>query len=326
MYNLKKIVLVVTPLLLSGCFVQPAVSSSSSESSTSNQGQTTTNTNIPSSGTGISSTSFSSSSTSEEITDNSKIDYITLSDREMEVKVGKTTPTVIVTFHSSYNENEYSHDVTWSIKDQDIASVDQYGRVTGKKNGKTVLTCTTVEGNRQAYVTIYVYDDAHPIVKKWLKIQNNSDLELGSQLIIACHQETKAAGENDTGMYLHPENITLSSDLNEITSVGSGGRFILGDDHRGRSGYTLQIPEREDGSYLATTSTGKVSFYKTTNSSATLWDIKFDNEMNCWDIRSATTVDGWMMYNKTEGKFTTYESNEIEHAMYVVSLYKLSRV
>ena len=308
MKSLKNLILLVAPLL-SGCIVP-------------NQNPTeSTNTNTTSSPSEASLTSTS------EYIDTSKIDSISLSEHNIEIKVGKRSNTPIVNFTYNVPESEITIDdkqVSWEIKDKSIASVDEYGRVTGIAYGKTLLTCTSLEGNRKAYATIYVYDDSHPISKKWKKITNTNDLEIGSELIIADPQTNKAATEDDTGMYLHSCNVSFNSSGTELINFEGAAQFVLGDDYRGRNGYTLEAFDRDDGSYLATTHTEKISFYDTPKVSAVLWDIFYDLTENCWDIRSATDVDGWLMYNVLADRFTTYTSNEQTGKMHVVSLYKLS--
>ena len=308
MKSLKNLILLVAPLL-SGCIVP-------------NQNPTeSTNTNTTSSPSEASLTSTS------EYIDTSKIDSISLSEHNIEIKVGKRSNTPIVNFTYNVPESEITIDdkqVSWEIKDKSIASVDEYGRVTGIAYGKTLLTCTSLEGNRKAYATIYVYDDSHPISKKWKKITNTNDLEIGSELIIADPQTNKAATEDDTGMYLHSCNVSFNSSGTELINFEGAAQFVLGDDYRGRNGYTLEAFDRDDGSYLATTHTEKISFYDTPKVNAVLWDIFYDLTENCWDIRSATNVDGWLMYNVLADRFTTYTSNEQTGKMHVVSLYKLS--
>ena len=315
MKSTKYLLLLVAPLL-SGCIGSNQNQTEQSNTSTSQKEPSTTTQTSQSSQT----------STSGEI-DTSKIDSISLSDHNIEIKAGKRSDAPLVYFKYNVPESEITDkdkEVSWEISDKSLASVDEYGRVTGISYGKTILTCTSKEGKRRAYATVYVYDNDHPISKKWKKISDTSDLEIGSELIIADPQTNKAANENDTGMYLHSCDVTSSSDGSELINFGDAARFVLGEDYRGRNGYTLEAYGRKDGSYLATTHTEKISFYDTPKVSAVLWDIFYDKTENCWDIRSATIVDGWLMYNVLADRFTTYTSNEQTGKMHVVSLYKLS--
>lgn len=258
--------------------------------------------------------------------DTSKIDSISLSVREIEVEVGKRSATPIVNYVFNIPEEEVTLElktVTWKISDTDIASVDEYGRVTGKASGKTTLTCTSVEGKKKAYATVFVYPSGGSITKRWIKLSSNVALYPGDQLLFACPERNRLATTDATGMFLHSTSATFEG--LEVSNIGSAAQFILGEDYKGRGGYTLEVPEREDGTYLAATNTGKVSFYDTAKSSATLWDIEYDTSQSCWDIRSHTNVDGWFMYNASQDKFTTYQSN-VQVDMFTVTLYRLTRV
>ena len=311
------LLILTTPLLIASC----SSSTNNGSSNTLSSSQNDTNTSI------TSQTTNSNTSTSEYI-DNSKIASIKLNVNEVDVKVGSKTYQLTVTYSYNVPDSEIetvNKDVNWSSSDSSIASVDQYGRVTAKAVGSAVITCTTVEGSKKAFATIYTYDDDHPITKKWMKITSDDDLTLGGQYIFACPQEGVAAGTDDTGMYLHSESVNYSTDKNEILSVGLAARFILGNDDK-REGYTLEVPEREDGTYLGATNTKKVSFFTKVNTIQVLWGIYYDTEQSCWDIRPTSNVDGWFMYDKNKDGFSIYQSNEIDHAMYVVSLYKLVSV
>ena len=88
--------------------------------------------------------------------------------------------------------------------------------------------------------------------------------------------------------------------------------------------HNLEVPEREDGKYLACTNEKKVSFFDTPKATSNLWEISYNNEQSCWDMRSATTIDGWMMYNRDLDRFAPYQSNETEF-MVVMTLYRLTR-
>ena len=308
MKNLVKLLLLTSSIILGSCL--PSNKDSSSQSSGGDSSS-------PDSSSGSTTqTSDTSSSTSEEEQDNSRLEAIYLNKREFEVQETKRYDDLIVSKYVwNIPESEVTpelKDVTWSISDTNIATVDQYGRVTGKSSGKTTVICTSVEGSRKAYATVFVYPSGGSVTKKWKKISSNNDLSVGDQLIFACPEKGMVATEECTGMYLHSASATFSSDKTEITNTSSAAKFVYGDDYKGRGGYTFEIPEREDGTYLATTNQGKVSFY--------------DTAVGAWDIRShSPNVDGWFMYNVDTGGFTTYTSNPTQF-MFYISIYKLTRV
>ncbi len=317
MKKISKLLILLIPTLLTGCLPT--------------KNKTTDSTNTSTNSSSISpSTSDTTGDSDEPIIpvdpeeeDTSKIDSISLNIKELEIQVGKRSDSVIVKYVFNIPESEVTlelKEVRWQISDTNIATVDDYGRVTGNASGTTTLTCTSVEGNKKAYAKIIVYPNGASIVKKWVKVTGNV-LSVGDELLFACPEKQKLATTNDTNMYLHSVNASFEG--LEVSNIGDAAQFILGEDYKNRGGYTLEVPEREDGTYLATTNTGKVSFYDTAKSSAALWDINFDTAQNCWDIRSHTTVDGWFMYNSKEDKFTTYQSN-VQIDMFTVSIYRLT--
>ena len=320
MKNCKIITLLLVFFCLSGCL--PSSKKTTTSDNPSGGSNPSTNTDMITDEDN--STDTDTMDPDEE--DTSKIDSISLNVREIEVEVGKRSATPLVNYVFNIPEEEVTLElktVTWKISDTNIATVDEYGRVTGKASGKTTLTCTSVEGKKKAYATVFVYPSGGSVTKRWIKLSSNVALYPGDQLLFACPERQKLATTETTGMYLHSTSATFEG--LEVSNIANAAQFILGEDYKGRGGYTLEVPEREDGTYLATTNTGKVSFYDTAKASATLWDIEYDTAQSCWDIRSHTNVDGWFMYNANQDKFTTYQSN-VQVDMFTVTLYRLTRV
>ena len=334
MNKYSKLLLLILPLALASCFQtngsgkkatsKPVDSSSEINSGVSGDTQTTTGTTTSDSSASVSSTSGgtntsqTSSSTSEDIGGDSNIVSISLDKRESDVLLGHRNDSLIVTFHLQDPSASYDNSVNWSSSNSSIASVDQYGRVTGNALGQTVVTATTVEGGRKASCVIYVLSEAQPYTIEWQKVTHQNQLAVGDILVIGCPQAGKTATSESTGMYLHSVNSTFSSDGSKITSLNaSAEQFVL---DGATDNWTL---ENEDGYYLATTHTGKVTFiYKTGN---VRWEIDYDNEWNCCDMRSSSNIDGWFMYNQSADKFTTYESSE-QVDMFVITLYKQVKI
>lgn len=266
-------------------------------------------TNVPS--TSIPTSSDISSSTSEE--DDSKVESIRLSDHELTIFVGKRSDSITVNYTPEDLELEYK-EVIWESLDENIATVDQYGRVTGVKKGKTVVVCTTIEGARKDRCIIYVVDSDSVITKKWYRVSDPNELNPGDIVVIGSPEGGVTATAEHTGMYLHSAVSTFSSSGDEITSLNpASDTYMLNHDEEG---WTL---EGEEGKYLATTHTGKVTYiYKTGNIH---WDILKVDGFKCIEISSTSTIEGWFMYNQKADKFTTYTSNA-QIDMFVISLYR----
>ena len=334
----SKLLLTIIPLALASCVQTPSghkstkansssdnisdssitntLTSDSGETGTSQSGSITSGSQTTN--TSSSTSQSTSSSTSETPVDDSNILSISLDKREMDVLLGHRNGSLIVNYVLKDPSASYDNSVTWSSSNESIASVDQYGRVTGNALGQTVVTATTVEGGRKASCVVYVLSESKPYTIEWHKVTHQSQLAVGDLLVIACPQAGKVATSESTGMYLHSTSATFSGDKSQITSLSDDAEQFVLDGSTGN--WTL---ENEDGYYLATTHTGKVTFiYKTGN---VRWEIDYDNEWSCCDMRSSSNIDGWFMYNQSADKFTTYESSE-QVDMFVISLYKQVKI
>lgn len=312
MKRITKSLLILLPLILGSCLPNKDKTSSSITS-------TSTSTDVPSSSeqTGQSDTDTSEDDPDEPEIDKSKFEKITLSDHEVDLKVGKSL-SLFVNYFPKEGEviSDEDKEVSWTTSASSIASVSQYGVVKALNNGKALITCTTKDGYRRATCIVYVYTNESEITKEWQKVTSEESLEAGDLIVIACPQENKTATKENTGMYLHSTSSTFSSSGDKITTLGSESEQFVLDGNK--DNWTF---ENADGDYLATTHVGKVTFiHKTGNIH---WQIDYSN--GYCDLRSSSSIDGWFMYNAQHDKFTTYESNE-QFDMFVVTLYKQVRI
>ena len=334
MKNTIALSLLASTLLIGGCKPSPKkkTASSSTESVTSKENPSSQITSIISSGvaptSAVPSTSSTptSSSTSSVTPTSEIIEGVFIRDASIEAKVGVKTepPLVDVYYTEGHSSEEFDNPLTWDTSDHSIATSDQYGRVTATSKGIVTLTCTSVVDNKSASVKVYCYNSESDFEKSWKRMEPSDTLTPGDQLIIACPQENKAATDDCSGMKLHSCDVTFNTDKSVMTNPGEAAQFVLGTDYKGRDGYNLEVPEREDGTYLACTNEKKVSFFDTPKATSNLWEIEYNNDQSCWDMRSATTIDGWMMYNKNLAQFAPYQSSETEF-MKVITLYRLTR-
>lgn len=326
--------LLASTLLIGGCkpSSKKKTTSSSTESVTSKESPSSQPTSIISSGiaptsAATSTSSIPTSSSTSSVTPTSEIFegvFIRMASIEAKVGVRTQTPLVDVYYTEGHSSEEFDNPLTWDTDNHSIATSDQYGRVTASSKGIVTLTCTSVVDNKSASVKVYCYNSETDFEKSWKRMEPSDTLTPGDQLIIACPQENKAATDDCSGMKLHSCDVTFNTDKSVMTNPNDAAQFVLGTDYKGRDGYNLEVPEREDGTYLACTNEKKVSFFDTPKATSNLWEIEYNNEQSCWDMRSATTIDGWMMYNKNIEQFAPYQSNETEF-MIVITLYRLTR-
>ena len=262
----------------------------------------------------------------DDLDNDAPIYYMTFNDPYVTAKVGirnDDPPIPEILYNEGYSIDNVDATFTWTIKDPSIAEVDQYGRVTGKSKGKTLLTLSVDISNAKAHIPVYIINSDADIETKWKKMGSTDQIEEKDSIIIACPQEGKAATDVLDNMKLVGCDVTFNSDKSEITYPGSAAQFYVYSDDRSNNGYIFEVPGRENGSFLATTHEKKVSFFDTPKKGNTVWSCDYDNDQNCWDMRPAgTNVDGWFMYNRGINGFANYGSNETAN-MIVVSLYKL---
>lgn len=95
------------------------------------------------------------------------VENISLPEKET-LKLGNTlilTPNITP-------ENTTNKNVTWSSSDEEVATVDNFGKITSLKPGTTIITVTTEDGNKKATCIITVIED----------IKNNNDLNTNNNL------------------------------------------------------------------------------------------------------------------------------------------------
>ncbi len=235
----------------------------------------------------------------------------------------KQSAAVEIEFADGYDWNSAEDEIEWSTSNSGIATVTQHGVVTGVSKGQVTLTAKLKVSKHKCSTTIFVIENESDITKTWKKLGSTDVINDKDTIIIACSQESKAATEVDTGHELHSVDVTLSADKNTMTDVTGAAQFYVYRDYKGRDGYNFEVLNSDRSKFLGCTNTDNVSYFDTAKTTSTLWSLSYDFDNNCWDMRSATNVDGWMMYNKSTQRFANYQSNETAY-MFVVSLYRLT--
>lgn len=322
---MKKIIPILSlflPALLSGCMNNQ---SGSKKRGTSSNEVSSTSKDSSKGGCSLSSGQITStsggssfvptSSSSEEIPpEDCPIISISLNVRELDVVKGERSNSITVNYNLvDPSDTSVNKDVVWTSSNENIATIDQYGRVTGVSLGQTVISATTVLGYRKASCAIYVVSSSGAYTIEYQKVTSEESLAPGDILIMGCYQEGKVATKENTGMYLHSVSSTFNSDGSKITNLSSQAeKFILDGSNEN---WTL---ENEDGYYLATTNTSKVTFiYKTGNIH---WDIYY-RDGYCL-MESSSNVVGLFMYNVQADRFTTYDVDSETTNLYAINLYK----
>ena len=207
----------------------------------------------------------------------------------------------------------------WTIENEEIATIDQYGRVTGVKAGRTVATCTTVLDNRHASCSVRVVNSLSDIQRRYNKVTDYTSLTSGDLVVIAHADSNKTAGNDSSGMTLNSIDTTFSNDKSYISNLGAGtATFLLEEkaieEYPDTRFFSL---ENEYGQYLAAKNEKKVTFV---NNKGNIY-FAFTEDDGLY-MESSSNVPGWMMYNQKYDWFTLYESNP-QVDLFLIDLYRL---
>lgn len=83
------------------------------------------------------------------------VEEIVINQNKMSVDIGESKQAPV----SLKPENAYLDTLNWTIKDTTVATVNESGKVTGKKQGQTKLTVSTADGSITKELTVLVGDD-----------------------------------------------------------------------------------------------------------------------------------------------------------------------
>ena len=150
----------IASVALTGCslFKLPSNSTKTSENSSNNSTSQSNSTSASSTG----------SSTSFPDEEPGVINSIATNKRVLDLVKGKYEYLSISfnpdgdTLDDSYKEG------IWSSSDESVATVSEYGKVTGIKAGQAIITFTTTKERHTAKCTVYVYNSASEIVNRTL--------------------------------------------------------------------------------------------------------------------------------------------------------------
>ncbi len=122
----------------------------------------------------------------------------------------------------------------WSSSDSSIATVDQNGKVTGKKEGTVTITVTTKDGNYKATITVVVKDE--PV--KSVKITGDTSMVVkGTQTLKAVITPNNATNKA----------VTWSSSDSSIATVDQNGKVTAK-----KTGTVTITVTTKDGNHKAT--------------------------------------------------------------------------
>ena len=165
------------------------------------------------------------------------VESIELDKQDVTLKVGETTTlTATITPDNATNKN-----VTWSSENEDIATVDNGGKVTAQSVGETMITVTTEDGQKTAECVVTVIEKSDPEPEE-IPVES---VELDVQNVILKIGETTTLTATITPDNATNKNVTWSSENEDIASVNNGIVTAVG------PGETMITVTTEDGEKTA---------------------------------------------------------------------------
>ena len=315
MKNKNIVILLTSLLMLTGCVqTQPTSGGSQEDNPPSNPGSDPVDPVNP--------------EQEDDYVDDYRVKSISIGDSSIKLELNKYKY-LFINYNATVDVDSLTDEekeITWTSLDTSIASVNQYGKVTGLKDGYTYITATTKRGNRHARCLVMV-GNAN-VSYQYTLVDDLSTLHNKDTVVIACPEENKVATEYSQGSYLHATSSTFSKDKKTIESLGAGAaEFYLGESEKG---WTLELGEQGVEVYFAGFNTTRVGFVN--NKGNIDWRFSFYNG-NLY-TETYNDVVGWIMFNRDldshNGGFTLYDFDEEVEAKPVSlvypSIYKLVEV
>lgn len=207
------------------------------------------------------------------------------------IKVVVTDPTKhleldIQSLALNINGGEFIHantteDVSWKSKNSSIASVNQYGRVVGKKRGKTTITAKTTDG-KSATVSVEVRSRKATITEEtpvYLEFKTDDEWDLMIPGMYIDFDEVELISSN--------ENIFTIDEDGLLTATGAGKAYLTISPYHGEDRYVYVNVKKVD-----------VKKVKVNDSKLTL-TVGEDYE-----------VDGWVEPDDASNKTLIWESKK----------------
>lgn len=144
---------------------------------------------------------------------------VEISNNEISIYVGDSRQLTAVVAP----DNATYKDVTWSSDDENIAIVDEEGNVTAVKEGKAVITVTTVDGNFTATCTV----NAIPVDAESIVLDKDSEtVELGSTVQLEATVNPSNTTYKDITWTTMDDAIASVDENGVVTAKGVGTTVI----------------------------------------------------------------------------------------------------
>ncbi|MDL2222034.1 Ig-like domain-containing protein [Parabacteroides sp. OttesenSCG-928-N08] len=184
------------------------------------------------------------------------VEGVSFNKTELSLLVGATEKLTITIFP----ENATNKEVTWSSLNSSIASVDQTGKITAVKEGQTVISVTTIDGNHKAYCEVTITD---PVVKvSGISLdKDQAELFIGNSFQLRASMQPENATNQVVNWQSSSPSIATVENTGKVTGVAVGVATITVTTEDGNHTATCSVTVNQ-----ATVSVTGVSINKTSTS------------------------------------------------------------
>lgn len=259
----------------------------------------------------MSSTSEEESNEESSFEEESVVSLVYFPKTIYDIKVGKYEY-LTVDFNPSDVDLDYKEGV-WSSLDESVATVSQYGKVTGVKEGSTVITFTTNKEGVTGACTVYVWNSLDDITREYQRVNNPDDIKVGDEIILASPDFGVAASINIYSGYVTTSNCSFSSDKSRITSYAEDVSSFYIHPSEYDDAFCL---ENQNNAFLAgrETQTGNHLSYSENGKAQIDWIFEIpDGYSEIFCVNYNIQNDYWLMFNRINNddiRFNLYDSNE----------------
>ena len=212
-----------------------------------------------------------------------KVRMIFLSVEEADIKMGETLSISADVYPAMATDKS----VTWSSSNNGIASVDEYGNVTGLAPGYTIITCSANDGS--GVETSCIITVSLPVIKEITLSQTDVTTTVGSTFTLNATIYPYEAAGNYVSWTTSDDKVAIVASDGTIMAIGEGNAAIT--------------CTAEDGSGVSATCYVTVTTVKATG-------IKIDPETATLNIGETMKLTAIVTPNDASDKSVTWTSSD----------------
>ncbi len=173
-----------------------------------------------------------------------KVTGVRLDKTSVELKINESLGLKASISPSDANNKE----VTWTSSNEDIANVDENGKVTAIGQGKATITVTTKDGNFKAICEVTVKNEEVPVVKvTGVRLDKTSaELKINERLELKASISPANATNKEVTWTTSDEKVAKVDENGKVTAIGEGKATITVTTKDGGFKATCEVTVKSD--------------------------------------------------------------------------------